>query len=584
MQARPSYALWLLGLLALLFPLVGPAQAGWAGPATAAPQATWTVCPAGPPTCDFATLQAAVDAAGPGDLIQVAEGTYSDLHARPPLPGYNGPSVITQVLYLSETLTIRGGYDTSFSEPPDPVAHPTIVDPQGQGRALYIGGEVSPVLEGLRLSNGNAAGLGGGPWGNHVGGGLYVVSATLTVERCFLLDNQASSLGGGAFVLSGQATFRESTFSGNQASYGGGLYSSIAQIVLEDSTFRENSAFSGAAVYLFGGVSEVRGNTFSANQANGRGGGLYFLIGSNTVERNRIISNTASMGGAAFLEESTSTWSNNWIAANRGTTEGSALYIRGAGGLFGHNTIARNPGSSGLYVTNSSGTPGDVEWVNTILVSHTIALSVTAGSTTTLEATLWGSGRWANGRDWSGPGVILTGTVNLWDDPAFVNPDGDDYHLTRASAALHSGVYAGILVDIDGQPRPLGPGYDIGADEFSHDLSVGKTAEPMLVEAGSSLTFHLLLTNTGYLPLTAQITDVLPAQVTPGGVLTWTGQVVAAGDTWSQDVVVTVDSGYGGPLVNLLQVSTAEGLGGSDAVTVTVVAATYEVMLPLVYK
>jgi hypothetical protein len=48
-------------------------------------------------------------------------------------------------------------------------------------------------------------------------------------------------------------------------------------------------------------------------------------------------------------------------------------------------------------------------------------------------------------------------------DPAFA-PDG--YHLTGSSAAINTGVDAGVTTDIDGEGRPQGSGYDIGADEI----------------------------------------------------------------------------------------------------------------------
>lgn len=37
--------------------------------------ASFTVCPAGPPICDYNSIQAAVDAAGEGDVIKVAAGS-----------------------------------------------------------------------------------------------------------------------------------------------------------------------------------------------------------------------------------------------------------------------------------------------------------------------------------------------------------------------------------------------------------------------------------------------------------------------------------------------------------------------------
>ncbi|NIA09845.1 MAG: hypothetical protein GWP10_08975, partial [Nitrospiraceae bacterium] len=107
---------------------------------------------------------------------------------------------------------------------------------------------------------------------------------------------------------------------------------------------------------------------------------------------------------------------------------------------------------------------------NTILVSHTVGITVAAGSTATLEGTLWGSGPWANGTDWGGDGAIITGTVNVWGDPAFVDPDAGDYHIGPGSAARDAGVDAGVATDIDGDPRPWNLAPDIGADEYVGSL------------------------------------------------------------------------------------------------------------------
>ena len=55
---------------------------------------------------------------------------------------------------------------------------------------------------------------------------------------------------------------------------------------------------------------------------------------------------------------------------------------------------------------------------------------------------------------------------NLWADPAFVDPDNGDYRIGAGSAAIDAGVDAGVTTDIDGETRPFGAGYDIGADEW----------------------------------------------------------------------------------------------------------------------
>jgi hypothetical protein len=41
-----------------------------------------------------------------------------------------------------------------------------------------------------------------------------------------------------------------------------------------------------------------------------------------------------------------------------------------------------------------------------------------------------------------------------------------NYHLREGSAALDTGLHAGVAVDLDGQVRRHGLGFDLGADEF----------------------------------------------------------------------------------------------------------------------
>jgi hypothetical protein len=104
----------------------------------------------------------------------------------------------------------------------------------------------------------------------------------------------------------------------------------------------------------------------------------------------------------------------------------------------------------------------------TILVSQTVGITVSQNSTATLEATLWGSGAWANQDDLGGNGRIITGTVNYWGDPAFVSPTTLDYHIKANSDAIDRGINAGVTIDIDNQPRP-NPDTgipDLGADEY----------------------------------------------------------------------------------------------------------------------
>jgi hypothetical protein len=54
---------------------------------------------------------------------------------------------------------------------------------------------------------------------------------------------------------------------------------------------------------------------------------------------------------------------------------------------------------------------------------------------------------------------------DLWGvDPLFISPI--DYHLSAGSPAIDAGYAVAVMTDYDGNPRPQGAGYDIGAFEF----------------------------------------------------------------------------------------------------------------------
>jgi len=510
-------------------------------------------------TAEWDNVQAAVDAStGPTDVVKVA-GTCTGINAR---------GGVRQVVYISKTVTIRGGYSPANWTTPDPDVNPTTLDAIKQGRVIYIAGNVSPTLEGLQIANGLAIDHGGGIYiasarpvisGCRVlsntacgdGGGLYLLSRDVTLSRntvaaniagddggglyssnndativgntisandtghsggglCLSLaspnhitlsDNTISAndaqYGGGVYLVNhGDAAFSSNTVSANTASYGGGLYLYYTDPVLSGNAINANIAtHSGGGVYMDSSDATLSSNIITTNTAGTDGGGLYLglsdaTLSGNTVAANAVYSNggglylywSAAMlsgnivsgnsavhnGGGLYLYcYSDTTLTNTVVADNLASTQGSGLYIHGSSPRLLHSTIARNSGGdgSGVHVTRDCcGYSSTIALTNTILVSHTVGITVAAGNTATLEATLWGSGAWANSTNWGGSGRILTGTGNIRDDPAFVNPDGGDYHIGSDSAAIDAGVHAGVTNDIDRDPRLNLP--DIGADEF----------------------------------------------------------------------------------------------------------------------
>ena len=143
-----------------------------------------------------------------------------------------------------------------------------------------------------------------------------------------------------------------------------------------------------------------------------------------------------------------------------------------------------------------------------------------------------------------------------------------------------SKVHTLVLADY----RPAGSdAYDMlqaASADSQPGLLVTKSANADVVQPGGQLTYTLRVINTGTTTLHALMTDTLPAHVTPTGVLTWTPTITTPGGSWTQTVVVTVEMGYTGTILNRLDVTTAEGVGGS-ALAITNGTKVY---LPLIQR
>jgi hypothetical protein len=502
-----------------------------ARPVVAAPGDVITVCKGG--GCDYDNVQAAVDAAMGGEIVKVATGVYTGVQVRPASAGYPGSPVVTQVVYVSTSLAIRGGYTTAngFADPPDPVANPSILDAQSMGRVVYVAEDVTVTLEGLSLVHGDAAGQGGGASPSYLdaGGGTYADRATVAISGCQIATNRASS-GGGIFVnrgtfeaqssvitanvaiagpggglflyASSEAVISQTTVSSNTATgNGGGMYlatSAVTNALVCENTIVSNTASAGGGGIFMNSAATLLDNAVVGNRSGGNGGGLYINGRAPTVVSNRVfgnhsgtfgggvyasgdratfqanlvISNAAEYsGGGLLLRDSEGRFENNVVARNRVAPgrSGAGAYFYGGSPVFIHTTFAQNVGGdgSGLYLRDLTGSYSTVALTNTILVSHAVGVYVEPSNTAILTATLWGEDEWANGVDWAGGGTILTGTINIRGDPAFVGPGDMDYHLRIGSAAIGQAVNTTVDTDVDGDARPVGLLADLGADEYA---------------------------------------------------------------------------------------------------------------------
>jgi hypothetical protein len=419
----------------------------------------------GTPNC-YATVQEAVDVAAPGIEIWVAAGTYTGVHDRPRIDVSTTGSV-TQVVYITKTVTIRGGYNASFTIH-DPAVLVTTLDAQNLGRVIYISGDISPTIEGLNITGGNATGQGGYEYPATLydsGGGVYIFTASATLMENQIFENSSPYVGGGVFLGYSASLLQNNSIHNNHVTSGGGgggIYLYNADATLSGNKIMSNTSIgNGGGLYLFGSDASLTGNAISGNSTTFYGGGVEIASCSPTLTANFIGSNTANLrGGGLVLWYSNSSLTNNAIVDNQAFL-GSGLWIGGSTTQLLHNTIARNNGGGsdgiGVFVTNDGGgVNSTITLTNTILVDQTIGVDVTAGNTATLDGILW----FDNATNSDGAGTVIV-TNPFAGDPAF---DSDSYHLTAASAAIDRGVSAGVTTDIDGQPRSAIP--DLGADEY----------------------------------------------------------------------------------------------------------------------
>ncbi len=301
---------------------------------------------------DFATIQAAIDAAIDGETICVDPGTYLENI------NFNGTSVyITGVDGAAATIIDGDGLGTTVTIASGETSDAgmegfTITGGNAtEGGGLYIAGSASPVLTGLVITD-NSADFGGGLMlkanalvtisaseisGNEAttsGGGIYAdVDSYVLLEEVDFSGNEAvNNVGGGIQVQISEADIVDCDFVGNTAaSNGGGIHTHEATVSVEGGTVSGNTAEFGAGVFTGDdSVVQMDGVTITGNDADASGGGLYVDTGASPVLQDvDITSNTAGLnasdgrGGGiyatgAIVEVATSTLEGNSASLNGG--------------------------------------------------------------------------------------------------------------------------------------------------------------------------------------------------------------------------------------------------------------------------
>ncbi|MBN1316306.1 MAG: DUF11 domain-containing protein [Anaerolineales bacterium] len=415
---------------------------------------------------DYTNVQAAIDdSTDELDVVKVA-GTCTGVWGRPAPAGYDGSTTVTQTVYISKPLTIRGGYTPDDWNVSDPVANLTMLDAQGQGRVIFVGGDFSsgrPTIQGLHVTGGDATGQGG--WSDAMGE----------------LDT-----GGGIFVLDEKAALQGNRIYSNTADDGGGIFLYNSDSMLHYNEVVSNTAQFGGGITLWDNIAHLYGNTIANNTASSGGAGIYLSLSNSVLSGNIIRDNAATnYGGGIAIWKSDPRFLNSVVVGNQ-AAEGSGLHLTASSPYMVHTTIAGNQGGCGIWVQDDQqGVYSSPVFTNTILVSHTVGISVEAGNQATLASVLL----YGNSDDTAGDGTVDT-SGEVIGDPRLL---ADLYHLALGSAAIDAGIELGVEFDIDGDLRPAGDGSDLGADETTGTITPDQSSEGL---PDSDVIYTHVLTNT----------------------------------------------------------------------------------------
>ena len=259
-----------------------------------------------------------------------------------------------------------------------------------------------------------------------------------------------------------------------------------------------------------------------------------------------------------------------WLTQWRGVAPTAWLYFAETGGPF----VAQKPCFEVTKHSAPSPAQAGKPLTYTIRLTNAVGITLTASITDRLPQQVAPTGI----QTWPTVQMVPYGT---WSQSVVVAVD------SSYLGPLDNTVY--VTTDIGGNDS-----YSVTtAVTETPRLEVDKRASSNLHPKGALLTYTILVTNTGNVPLNTFITDTLPTHIEsgkspsgtlilPGGTLAWKPTITVPGGVWQYSFVVTIESGYTGPLTNSVHVKTMEGATGSAEVVT--VSFDYRVYLPLVLK
>jgi hypothetical protein len=231
-------------------------------------------------TPDNPDIQAAIDAAGSGDTVVVADGTYF------------GPLSI-----VAKSLTIKSQHGSDSCA--------IVIGENQTGTVITFSGSetAGSVLSGFTISGGNGVGYGGGI--------ACLGGSSPTISDCDIENNSSNFGGGGLYIKNSSPTIEECSISNNDGGYfGGGVYiTDSSEPKLLSCLIVHNSAD-----YYGGGI--LSASTYASSP----------IITNCTLADNRVDNPDYSEGGGIFSASSFPRITNS-ILWNNAAASGPEIYL-----------------------------------------------------------------------------------------------------------------------------------------------------------------------------------------------------------------------------------------------------------------
>jgi hypothetical protein len=402
---------------------------------------------------DYATIQEAIYNASDGDIVEVAQGTYSGDGNR-------------DIDFRGKAITVRssdGPYDTTI-DCSDSVGHRGFYFRRDEGS--------DSVLRGFTIKGTTV------PDSDAIGGGILCEVSSPSIVDC-VIKECATEIGGGIGVDSGSPTIIDCVIEDckaggfEQAGSGGrgagiGLFRS-SNVTILHTQIRNNSSYDnsfGAGVYCWQSSAFFANCEISFNTAQGnvQGGGAYCGGPSASIEfENCVISNnTAQIGGGLYTDAPSNNGFENVIITNCTIAHNSLSEGRPADSTGGGiHSVGSNIAIRNSIVWYNDGV--SIMLVNPVLSSPVLFSCIEGG---------------------------YPGQGNIDNDPLFASSGSGNYHLRSIIGRYEPGIYGWVndsehspCIDagdpqnpVGAEPLPNGKYINMGAYGGSAEASKGTDA------------------------------------------------------------------------------------------------------------